>query len=219
MKKFPLLILSLIGALSSVSCSVRTHEVIADKARSGYAVLAPLENPVLCQVGEDWYFQGMKTLVERRGRACIYKEKGQEKKKHPERYYLVDDESDMDFEPIYAPITKEMAERMMKDEFSHSDAISLINSKWTLTPKQGESKLWKTRAVAPAYFRNLSSHRMLQTETSTYLLARVGEMTADFSSIYMYPLAGLSAILIDAPGSILIGPPTTPVQKAEAEEL
>ncbi len=219
MRKLPVLILSFICALASVSCSVRTHEVIADKARSGYAILVPLENPVLCQIGDEWYMQGMKTLVERRGRPCLYKEKGQEKKKHPERYYLVDDEDDIDFTPIFAPMPQEMAERMMKNEYTHSDAISFINSKWTLNLPQGEAKRWKTSAVAPAYFRNISSHRMMQTQKNSYLLARVGEMTADFSSIYMYPLAGLSAILIDAPGSILLGPPTTPVQKAESEEL
>ncbi len=219
MKKIPVLILSLFCAFASISCSVRTHEVIADKARSGYAILVPLENPVLCQIGDEWYFQGMKTLVERRGRPCLYKVKEQEKKSHPERYYLVDDESEMEYTPVFASITKEVADRMMKNEYTYSDAISFINTKWALDLPQGDVTRWKTRAVAPAYFRNLSSHRMMQTQSSSYLLARVGEMTADFSSVYMYPLAGLSAVFIDAPGSIFVGPPSTPVQKAESEDL
>lgn len=220
MKKISVLILSVFCAISSVSCSVRTHEVIADKARSGYAILLPLEEPVICQVGEDWYMQGRKTLVYRSGRPVLYKEIDQEKKYHPERYYLDDDDHrNFDYEPVYAPMPKEMAENMMKGIYTHSDAISFINTKWRLDLPQGEVKQWKTRASTPAYFRNLSSHRMLQTENGTYLLARVGEMTADFSAIFMYPLAGLSAVLIDAPGSILVGPPTKMEQKAEAEEL
>ena len=216
MKRFSLLIVSVLSALSAVSCSVRTHEVIADHARSGNAILVPLEKPILCQMGDQWYLQGHKAQIERRHRPSIQKVKNPGKKFHPERYYLVDED---DFEPVYAPMTPEMADRMMKDTYTYTDAISFINTKWLRELPGGEVQKWKTRAVAPDYFRNMSSHRLIQTETHSYLLARIGEMTADFSSIYMYPLAGLSAILIDAPGSILIGPPTTKVQKAEAEEV
>lgn len=216
MKRFSLLIVSVLCVISAVSCSVRTHEVIADHARSGNAILVPLEKPVLCQMGEQWYLQGNLAQVERRHRPCIHKTKNPGRNFHPERYYLVDED---DFEPVYAPMSAEMAERMMKDTYTYTDAISFINSKWMKKLPAGEVQKWQTRAVAPSFFRNMSSHRMIQTEKDSYLLARIGEMTADFSSIYMYPLAGLSAILIDVPGSILIGPPTTKVQKAEAEEV
>ena len=215
MKQFSLLILSALCVFSLPSCSVRTHEVIADHARSGEAILIPLEKPVLCQVGEQWYLQGGRTYIERHNRPCIQKEKNPKRNVHPERYNLADDE----FEPVYAAIPQEMAERLMNENYTHSDAISFINRRWLQKLPEGNVKKWQTRAVAPAYFRNMSSHRLIQTEHESFLLARIGEMTADFSSVYMYPLAGLSAIFIDIPGSIIIGPPVTKVEVAEAEEL
>lgn len=79
----------------------------------------------------------------------------------------------------------------------------------------------ETTAEAPAFFRNMSSHRLLKSEQgSSYLIARIGEMSADFSAIYAYPFAGLCAIIIDTPASFFYSPPNQKViQKAEAEEV
>lgn len=219
MNKISFFTLSSLLAVGTVSCSVRTHEPISDLARSGDAILLPLEKPTLCQVNEQWYIKGYHAEVERRNRPCIQTEKKPNELKRQERYYLVDDEED--FEPRYAPMPEEMAKNILKGKYSHSDAISFINQKWVKYLPEGEVKEVGTKASAPAFFRNMSSHRLLQDEeqNKSYMLARVGEMTANFSSLLIYPLAGISAIVIDLPGSIILGPPSAEVQKAQPEEL
>lgn len=215
MNKITTSLLGILLAVCSASCSVRTHEVIADTARSGKAILLPLQNPTICNVDNQWFMKGSKAYVQRHNRPCIYKEKNPVDK-HEERYTLADDE----FEPIYAPIPEDMATNLMKGKYTHTDAISFINRKWTNTLPEGKVKEVATQGSTPAFFRSISSHRMLQTENGSYLLTRIDEMTADFSSIYVYPLAGLSAILIDVPGSIILGPPSSKtIQEAQPEEL
>lgn len=199
------IISGILCAVSLVSCSVRTHRVIADHGRSGEAVLIKLEGPVLCQVGNQWYMKGNKTSIVRRNRDCLMLTKPSPDQQHPERYYLTDtDESD--FEPVYAPIPEDMARNIQEGSFTHTDAISFINSKWIDKLPDGESVEVATSTRTPDYFRNMSSHRLIQTNEKSYLIANLGEMTADFSSLYMYPLAGLSALLIDMPGTLLLGP-------------
>lgn len=217
MKRISLYILSALAAVTCVSCSVRTHEVIADHARSGDAILLPLETPGLCKVKDTWYMKGYKSQVERRNTPCIQKTKVD--KEHPERYQLVNGLQDSEIR--YAEVPEEMAQNLLKGQYSHSDAISFINRKWVRTLPEGEVKQVSTKAQAPAFFRNMSSHRLLKDGSNSYLLARVGEMTADFSAVYMYPLAGVSALLIDLPGSIILGPQSSskPVQTAQPEEL
>lgn len=218
MKKISFYTLSVLLALTCVSCSVRTHEVIADTARSGDAILLPLETPTLCQVNNQWYMKGYKAQVRRSNAPCIQLEQNQAKNEHPERYSLVIDEEE--FEPRYTQIPEEMAKNLKAGKYSHSDAISFINRKWSTTLPEGEIKEQTTKAMAPAFFRNMSSHRLMKSDTQSYLLARVGEMTADFSAVYMYPLAGLSAIVIDLPGSILLGPQSSEKpQTAQPEEV
>lgn len=218
MNRISIFAVSVFMAIAGVSCSVRTHEVIADTARSGDAILLPLETPTLCQVNEQWYMKGYKAQVQRSNIPCIQPIKNKVDKEHPERYSLLVGEED--FETRYTQIPEEMVKNLMKGQYSHSDAISFINRKWVKNLPEGDVKNVTTKATAPAFFRNMSSHRLLQTPDKSYLLARVGEMTADFSAVYMYPLAGLSAILIDLPGSILIGPQTAEKpQEAQPEEL
>lgn len=219
MKKISFYTLSALLALTGVSCSVRTHEVIADTARSGDAILLPLEKPTLCQVNDQWYMKGYKVQVRRSNIPCFQPVQNQVEKEHPERYSLVSEFKN--FEPRYAPIPEDMAKSLQKGKYSHSDAISFINRKWTDTLPEGEANGITAKAVVPAFFRNMSSHRLLKDGDNSYLLARVGEMTADFSAVYMYPLAGLSAILIDLPGSIILGPQASAEkpQEAQPEEL
>lgn len=218
MNKISFYALSALLGITVTSCSVRTHEAIADTARSGDAILLPLESPTLCQVGEQWYMKGYKAQIQRSNIPCIQRIKNQVEKEHPERYSLVTTEED--FEPRYSAIPEEMVKNLKEGKYSHTDAISFINRKWTTTLPEGEVKDMDTKVNAPAFFRNMSSHRLLQNGNKSYLLARVGEMTADFSAVYMYPLAGLSAILIDLPGSIILGPQSAEKpQVAQPEEL
>ena len=204
MNKISFYTISALMTLCGVSCSVRTHEVIADTARSGDAILLPLEKPTLCQVNDQWYMKGYKAQVRRSNLPCFQPVENQVEKEHPERYSLVSEFKN--FEPRYTPISEELAKNLKEGKYRHSDAISFINSKWTATLPEGEAKGMTAKATAPAFFRNMSSHRLLRDGNNSYLLSRVGEMTADFSAIYMYPLAGLSAIVIDLPGTILLGP-------------
>ena len=217
MKKISYYTLTALLALAGVSCSVRTHEVIADTARSGDAILLPLETPTLCKVNDQWYMKGYKAQVRRSNVPCIQPVKNEVEKEHPERYSVIVDEDE--FEPRYAEIPAEMVKNLKAGKYTHSDAIGFINRKWSQYLPEGEVKEQTTKAVAPAFFRNMSSHRLLKNDGRSYLLARVGEMTADFSAVYMYPLAGLSAIAIDLPGSILLGPQSSETtQTAQPEE-
>lgn len=217
MKKISYYTLTALLALAGVSCSVRTHEVIADTARSGDAILLPLETPTLCKVNDQWYMKGYKAQVRRSNVPCIQPVKNEVEKEHPERYSVIVDEDE--FESRYAEIPAEMVKNLKAGKYTHSDAISFINRKWSTHLPEGEVKEQTTKAEAPSFFRNMSSHRLLKNDSRSYLLARVGEMTADFSAVYMYPLAGLSAIAIDLPGSILLGPQSSETtQTAQPEE-
>lgn len=218
MKKISFYTLSVLLALTGVSCSVRTHEVIADTARSGEAILLPLETPTLCKVNDQWYMKGYKAQVRRSNIPCVQLIRNEVEKEHPERYSVIVDEDE--FEPRYTEVPENMVKSLKEGKYSHSDAISFINRKWSKYLPEGEVKEQTTKAVAPSFFRNMSSHRLLKNDSQSYLLARVGEMTADFSAVYMYPLAGLSAIIIDLPGSILLGPQSSEKpQTAQPEEV
>lgn len=206
MKKISAVLLSILCATLTVSCSVKTHRSIADSARSANAILVPLENPVLIQRGEEWYMQAYKAPIERYGMPVIQTVKHTEPNYHPERYSLIDDLEDAD--TLYASVAPETAQEILKGKYSHQTAISFINSKWTET-LEGDTLKHNTTARTPDYFRNLSSHRLIQDGNKSYLIARMGELSADFNSIIMYPLAGLSFLLIDTPGSLLLGPPAS----------
>lgn len=205
MKIVSKILFGIICASMLVSCSVRTHRVIADYARSGEAILIKLENPTLCKVDSQWYMKGNKTSLVRRHRPCILPSTPTPANKHLERYYLVDPDEN-NFEPVYAPIPETMAMSIQGGTYTHSDAISFINSNWSTELPAGNCEEVTTHTRTPEYFRNMSSHRLVHTEENSYLIARVDEMTADFNAIYMYPVAGLSAIFIDFPGTLLLGP-------------
>lgn len=216
-KKIALIVAGAMSALVTSSCSVCSRSAAADLGRSGDAIILPLENPTLYRVDDKWYICGSKVQVERSNAPWVNPDQLPIEKRHPERYSLVDDE----FTPMYAPIPESMVENIRKGRYTHSDAISFINRKWISELPEGRVKEVKTTAEAPAFFRNMSSHRLLKTEQgNTYLLARIGEMTADLGAIYAYPLAGLCSIIIDIPASFLYSPPNQKLlQKAEAEEV
>lgn len=216
MKKISLLALgTLCAALISTSCSVRSHVSVADMGRSADGILLPLETPTICKVGDQWYMCGHKANIERNNAPWVRPEQLPQDKRHPERYELGSD----DFEPMYAPIPTSLAESLRKGKYTHSDAISFINRKWVDELPEGKVREVKTKASAPAFFRNMSSHRLMQTEQGSFLLAHIGELTADFSSIYAYPLAGLTAIVVDAPASFLYSPPVQESKVAQPEEV
>ena len=204
-------------ALVNSSCSVCSRTAAADMGRSADVILLPLEKPTLCQVNNEWYMCGQTAWVERSNAPWINPDQLPAEKRHPERYTLVDDE----FTPIYAQIPESLATGIQKGHYTHSDAISFINRKWVKELPEGEVKKIETTAVAPTFFRNMDSHRLLKSEQgNSYLIARIGEMSADFGAIYAYPLAGLCAIIIDTPASFLYSPPNQRViQRAEAEEV
>lgn len=215
MKKITLLTLSILSALITTSCSVRSHVSVADFGRSAEAILLPLESPTLYTVDNKWYMGGQKTYIERHNAPWVRPEQLPPDKRHPERYSIDSDE----MSPVYAEIPAEMAESIRKGKYTHSQAISFINRKWVDTLPEGEVRKVETSTSAPEYFRKMSSHRLLQTENSSYLLAHIGEFTADFSSILAYPLAGLCTIVVDTPASFFYSPPVKKKQVAQAEEL
>ncbi len=204
-------------ALLGSSCSVCTRTAVADMARSADAILLPLEHPTLYNVEGEWYIGGHKTLIERYNSSWVNPEQLPAEKSHPERYSIADDE----FTDTYAQIPEEMAANIRKGKYTYSDAISFINRKWIdQLPEQKKIKKYTTKANAPAFFRNMSSHRLVKSEQgNTYLLAEIGELTADFSSIFIYPLAGITGILVDMPASFLYSPPAPAPQTAQAEEV
>lgn len=217
LKKIALIVAGAMCALATSSCSVCSRTAAADFGRSADVILLPLEKPTLCQVDKDWYMCGQKAWVERHNAPWVNPDQLPAEKRHPERYTLVDEE----FTPMYARIPENLANSIKSGHYTHSDAISFINRKWVSTLPEGTVKRVKTTAEAPAFFRNMSSHRLLKSEQgSSYLIARIGEMSADFSAIYAYPFAGLCAIIIDTPASFFYSPPNQKViQKAEAEEV
>lgn len=214
-KKNALLTLLSLCALGISSCSVCTHSAVADMGRSAEAILLPLETPTLYQVDKEWYMLGHKANVERCNASWVDPEYLPADKQHPERYEL----GSSDMTPAYAAIPASLAESLQKGRYTHSDAISFINRKWVDSLPEGEVKEVRLSLSAPDYFRHMSSHRIMHTDQGNFLLARIGEMTADFSAVYAYPLAGISAILIDVPGSIFYIPPTQQKQKAQPETL
>lgn len=200
-------------ALGTSSCSVCSHTSVADMGRSAEAILLPLEQPTLYKVDKQWYMLGHKTSVERSNAPWVRPEQLPAEKRHPERYSLDSDE----MTPMYAAIPSSLAESLQKGKYTHSDAISFINRKWVDTLPAEEAKEVKLTVSAPDYFRNMSSHRIMQTEQGTYLLANIGEMSADFGAILAYPLAALSTIVIDMPASFLYSPPVQKKQVAQPE--
>lgn len=215
MKKLMILTLGAICALSLTSCSVRTSVSVADMGRSADGILLPLENPTLCHVNDQWYMCGHKANIERSNAPWVRPEQLPAEKRHPERYTLGSD----DFTPMYAEIPESLSESLRKGKYTHSDAISFINRKWVDELPEGKVKEVKTKVSAPAFFRNMSSHRLMQTEKGNFLLAHIGEQTADFSAIFAYPLAGLTCLLIDAPASFFYSPPVQTPQVAQPEEV
>ena len=214
-KKTTLLALGAICALATSSCSVCSHVSVADMGRSADAILLPLEQPTLYQVNKQWYMLGQKTSIERYNAPWVRPEQLPEEKRHPERYKLDSEE----MTPMYSAIPSSLAENLQKGRYTHSDAISFINRKWEETLPEGEVKEVKTTVSTPDYFRNMSSHRIMRTERGTFLLAHIGEMSADLSAIYAYPLAGLYAIAVDMPASFLYSPPVQKTQVAQPETL
>ena len=200
-------------ALGTSSCSVCSHTAVADMGRSAEAILLPLEHPTLYKVDKQWYMLGHKTSVERNNAPWVRPEQLPAEQRHPERYNLGSDE----MMPMYAAIPSSLAESLQKGKYTHSDAISFINRKWIDTLPAEEAKEVKLTVSAPDYFRNMSSHRIMQTEQGTYLLANIGEMSADFGAILAYPLAALSTIVIDMPASFLYSPPVQKKQVAQPE--
>lgn len=215
MKKLTLLTLSILSTLITTSCSVCSHVSVADFGRSAEAILLPLESPTLHIVGKQWYMEGQKTYVERHNAPWVRPEQLPADKRHPERYSIDSDDSS----PVYAAIPADMAESIRKGKYTHSHAISFINRKWVDELPAGKVKTIETKTSAPEYFRKMSSHRLLQTESNSYLLAHIGELTADFSSILAYPLAGLCTIVVDTPASFFYSPPVKKKQVAQPEEL
>lgn len=216
-KKIVLIMAGTISALITSSCSVCSRSAAADMGRSGDVILLPLEKPTLYRVNDNWYIGGSKAQVERSNAPWVNPDQLPAEKRHPERYSFVDEE----FTPMYAEIPESLATNIRKGYYTHSDAISFINRKWVNELPEGKIKEIKTSAEAPAFFRNMDSHRLIKSEQgNSYLIARIGEMTADFGAIFAYPLAGLCAIIIDTPASFLYSPPNhKAIQKAEAEEV
>lgn len=202
-------------ALGTSSCSVCSHTAVADMGRSADAILLPLEQPTLYKVDKQWYMLGHKTSVERCNAPWVRPEQLFADKRHPERYSLDSDE----MTPVYSPIPTELANSLQKGRYTHSDAISFINRKWVETLPTEEAQEVKLTVSAPDYFRNMSSHRIMQTEQGTFLLAYIGEMSADFGAILAYPLAALSTIVIDMPASFLYSPPVKKQQVAQPEVI
>lgn len=215
MKKLTLITFSILSILITASCSVRSHVSVADFGRSAEAILLPLETPTLYSVGDKWYMGGQKTYIERHNAPWVRPEQLPADKRHPERYSIDSDE----LTPVYAAIPADMAESIRKGKYTHSQAISFINRKWVDTLPEGEVKKVETKTSAPEYFRKMSSHRLLQTENNSYLLAHIGEFTADFSALLAYPLAGLCTIVVDTPASFFYSPPVKKKQIAQPEEL
>lgn len=201
--------------LQMTSCSVCTHVSVADMGRSAEATIVPLENPTLYCVNNQWYMEGFKANVQRCNASSIQPELLPAENKHPERYILGNDE----MEPLYSPIPADMAETIRKGVYTHSHAISFINRKWVNELPDGKVKKEEIKASTPDYFRSLSSHRLMHTDKGSFILAKIGELTADFSSIYAYPLAGICAIVIDAPASFLYSPPAQDSKVAQPEEV
>lgn len=216
-KKLTILLCGALCGLVTSSCSVCSRTAAADFGRSAEAILLPLEHPTLFQINSNWYIEGQKSLVERSNAPWVNPDQLPAEKRHPERYNLADE----DAAPVYSRIPESMAKNIMKGKYSHSDAISFINRKWIDELPAGKVKRIETKTNAPAFFRNMSSHRLLKSEQgNSYLIAHIGEMTADFSAIVAYPFAGLCAIVIDTPASFFYSPPNRRViQKAEAEEV
>ncbi len=214
-KRTTLLALTSLCILGTSSCSVCSHSAVADMGRSADGILVPLEKPTLYQVNNQWYMQGHKANIERNNAPWVRPEQLPAEKRHPERYELGSDE----MTPMYAAIPSSMAESLQKGRYTHSDAISFINRKWVETLPEGAAKEVKLQISTPDYFRNMSSHRIMHTEQGNFLLANIGEMTADFSAIFAYPLAGLSALVIDVPGSFLYSPPVQKKQLAQPETV
>ena len=214
-RNLTLSLLAAAGTLLTTSCSVCSRVSVADCGRSGEAILVPLENPTIHQVDGNWYMTGKKVTVERSNYPWVRPEQLSAEKRHPERYSLADDEST----PTYAAIPETLAESLQKGKYTHSDAISFINRKWVDELPEGKVKTVNLKVNAPDFFRNMSSHRLMQTEQGSYLLARIGEMTADGRAIYAYPLAALSGLIIDMPASFLYSPPVQKPQLAQPEEV
>ena len=214
-KNLTLGLLATAGALLTSSCSVCSHQSVADCGRSGEAILLPLETPTIHQVDGTWYMTGKKVTVERSNHPWVRPEQLSNEKRHPERYSLCDEEST----PMYAAIPGSLAESLQKGKYTHSDAISFINRKWVEQLPEGKVKTVNLTVNAPDFFRNMSSHRRMQTEQGSYLLANIGEMTADARAIYAYPLAALSCLIIDVPASFLYSPPVQKPQVAQSEEV
>ena len=212
-KKKALLALLSLCALNISSCSVCTHSAVADMGRSAEAILLPLETPTLYQVNKEWYMLGHKANVERYNASWVDVGCLPADKRHPERYELGSSE----MTPTYATIPASLAESLQKGKYTHSDAISFINRKWVDSLPEGEVKEVRLSLSTPDYFRHMSSHRIMQTEQGTYLLANIGEMSADFGAILAYPLAALSTIVIDMPASFLYSPPVQKKQVAQPE--
>jgi hypothetical protein len=158
---------------------------------------------------------GKKVTVERSNYPWVRPEQLSAERRHPERYSLSDEAST----PTYAAIPETLAESLQKGKYTHSDAISFINRKWVDELPEGKVKTVNLKVNAPDFFRNMSSHRLMQTEQGSYLLARIGEMTADGRAIYAYPLAALSGLIIDMPASFLYSPPVQKPQLAQPEEV
>lgn len=215
MKKLVISALSIICALTTTSCSVCTSVSVADMGRSADAILLPLEQPRMCQVNNQWYMCGHKASVERHNAPWVRPEQLTAEKRHPERYTLDSDE----MIPMYAPIPETLANSLLKGKYTHSDAISFINRKWVDQLPEGKKKEVQLKTSAPAFFRNMSSHRIMQTEQGSYLIANIGEMSADFSAILAYPLAAVTTILIDTPASFFYSPPVQKPQIAQPEEV
>ena len=202
-------------ALGTSSCSVCSHTSVADMGRSAEAILLPLQQPTLYKVDKQWYMLGHKTTVERSNAPWVRPEQLYADKRHPERYSIDSDE----MTPMYSPIPTELATSLQNGRYTHSDAISFINRKWVDALPADNAKEVKLSVSAPDYFRNMSSHRLIQTEQGSFLLANIGEMTADFSAVLAYPLAALSAIVIDMPASFLYSPPVKKKQIAQPEVM
>ena len=212
-KQLTLMTTGALFALGTSSCSVCSHTSVADMGRSAEAILLPLQQPTLYKVDKQWYMLGHKTTVERSNAPWVRPEQLHVDKRHPERYSIDSDE----MTPMYSPIPTELATSLQNGRYTHSDAISFINRKWVETLPTEEAQEVKLTVSAPDYFRNMSSHRIMQTEQGTFLLAHIGEMSADFGAILAYPLAALSAIVIDMPASFLYSPPVKKQQVAQPE--
>lgn len=215
MKKVILSVLCALCAFQLSSCSVRTHVAMADLGRSADAILVPLEQPTLYRVNGQWYMGGMMANVERYNAPSIRPEQLPSERRHPERYALDSD----DMKDVYCAIPDDMAESIRKGTYTHSHAISFINRKWVGKLPEGKVAKEQVKTSAPDYFRGMSNHRLMQTSKGTYLLAKIGEFSADFGAIYAYPLAGLCTIIVDAPLSFLYSPPAQESKVAQPEEV